>query len=272
MSDQAVSMPAMKVIRIVRRSSAIAMILRILLLLSVTFGFILISTGQTLWGGSVMAGSLAVLFFLGGRSARAHRDLTRTSVLIENHQFEEAEKSLLGLTSFFMFHRAPRLGMLQNLASLRYAQKQYSEASVLIDELLCHQKIDSNLRRSLLLMRAECALEMNDLSSAHAALSAVSADMPVRDRLKFLELQVDYCVRVAAWRSVMESLPQKIELAELMSAWSAGRVQAMMALSALKTGHEDWACWLKRRAELLNDVQSLIRSRPVLQELWSEIP
>lgn len=272
MSEQTVSIPAVKIIRIIRRSSIIALILRVLLLLTVTTGFILVSLGQGLWGGALMAGSLTVLFLLGGRSVRTHRDLSRTSFLIENRQFEEAEKHLLGMIRFFTFHRAPRLGMLQNLAVLRYAQKQYIEATLLIDELLRHQKIDPNLRRNLLLMRAESALEMNDLSSAHAALSAVSPVMPVRDRLKFLELQVDYCVRISAWGCVTESLPQKIELVELMPARSAARVQAMMALSALKTGQNDWANWLKRRAELLDDVRSLARSRPILQELWSEIP
>lgn len=249
----------------------VSLILRIAILLVVTGGFILISLGQPVWGGALMAGSLAVLFFLGGRSVRAHQDLTRTSFLIESRRFEEAEKSLLQSINRFTFHRAPRLGMLHNLAALRHAQKQYVESALLIDELLCQKRLESGLRQSLLLMRAECALEMNDLSSAHSVLSAVSTDMTVRDRLKFLELQVDYCARISAWGCVIESLPHKIELVELMPAWSAARVQAIMAFSALKTGQTEWACWLKRRAELLGDVRSIIESRSFLQELWGEL-
>ena len=45
-------------------------------------------------------------------------------------------------------------------------------------------------------------------------------------------------------------------------------VQALLALAAQNCGRSDWADWLRRRAELLADINDLTRDRPILGELW----
>jgi hypothetical protein len=42
-----------------------------------------------------------------------------------------------------------------------------------------------------------------------------------------------------------------------------------MALAAKKIGRMDWFDWLRRRVELLIDVQHLCADRPMLKELWT---
>jgi thioredoxin-like negative regulator of GroEL len=158
---------------------------------------------------------------------------------------------------------------LQNLAALRHAQQRFAEAASITSELLRLQPRDAGMRRTLQLMLAECALETNDLYTAHAALSQIGPALPLRETLKLLELQVEYCVRISAWPQAMDQLPAKAEMAELMPAEPAARVQGLLALAALKAGRPDWSTWLRRRAELLTDVRRLIERRPMLRELWS---
>jgi hypothetical protein len=54
-----------------------------------------------------------------------------------------------------------------------------------------------------------------------------------------------------------------------MPTTSAARTQAMLALAAKKSGRDDWATWLRRRVELLCDVQQLCARRSILWELWA---
>src|SRR5690606_5181117 len=158
--------------------------------------------------------------------------------------------------------------LLQNLAALRHAQRRFRDASQLATELLRYRPTDVSVRRTLLLMQAECGLEMNDLQSVHQALSGIGAPLPVREMLKMTELQIEFYVRTGAYVQALEQLPAKVELAELLPADSAARMQAMLAISAKRLNRDEWMRWLRRRVELLTDIPSLLVSRPGLKELW----
>jgi hypothetical protein len=151
---------------------------------------------------------------------------------------------------------------------MRYAQRRHSDAAELAMELLRHTR-DPASRRNLNLMLADCALELNNLAIAQSALASVGGAMPLRDTLKLMELQVEYCARIGAWPQVIDQLPTKVELAELLATEPAQRVQALMALAALKQGRPDWAAWLRRRVELLGDITSLLNRRPALSDLFA---
>jgi hypothetical protein len=62
----------------------------------------------------------------------------------------------------------------------------------------------------------------------------------------------------------------KVQLAELMPSSAAARAQALLALAGKRVGRQDWADWLRRRAESLADPGKLVAERPVLRELWSD--
>lgn len=252
----------------VRRTGVMAMIVRIALLVAMTCGFVLVSMGQTAIGGALMAAVIAILFTLATRSMRAQQTLGRASTLIGTGDLDGAEEVLAEVVRGFSLHRGPRLGALQNLAALRHAQRRFPEAAAIASELLRSRRPDDQTNRTLRLMLAECSLEMNDLATAHRALTQIGPLLPVREMLKMLELQVDYCVRVSAWQAALDQLPMKIELAELLPADAAARVQALLAVAAKKLGRDDWSEWLKRRVELLTDAKRLVESREVLREVW----
>ncbi|MGH7214223.1 MAG: hypothetical protein ACREIT_05625, partial [Tepidisphaeraceae bacterium] len=88
--------------------------------------------------------------------------------------------------------------------------------------------------------------------------------------LNLLHVQLDYSARVGAWGSMTESLPTKVQLAELLPADRSAKAQALLALACGRTGRSDWSEWLRRRVELLADVQQLAKERPILWELWAQ--
>jgi hypothetical protein len=268
MPDEPVTIDTHAALATVRRSGVFAAVIRVMLFIAMTCGFILVSLGQSMIGGSMMAAVVAILFMFASRSMRNQQSLSRASSLINAGQLVEAEGALAESIRSFALHRGPRLGSLQNLAALRHAQRRYPEAAAVASALLNQKRPDDQLSRTLRLMLAECSLEMNDLTTAHQALSQIGQQLPVREMLKMLELQVDYCVRVSAWQAALDQLPMKIEMSELLPAESAARVQALLALAAKKLGRDDWAEWLKRRVELLTDPQRLVESREALREVW----
>jgi hypothetical protein len=268
MGEGIVSLPVRSLIARVRRQRGMARATRWALVAAFVSGVIV--SGSPRYGqvgtGIVMA-VVAWWMLLSVRTARNQQSALSAGPLVEAGRFDEAEQAIGEGLSRFSLYRGPKQASLHNLAAMRFAQHRYQDAADLAIELLTFARSPQQ-RRSLNLMLAECALELDHLPTAQTALSAVAGEMPLRDTLKLMELQVEYCVKIAAWPQATEHLPLKAELSELLPAEPAQRVQALMALAAMKQGKGDWSTWLRRRAELLGDIDPLLRRRPVLQELF----
>ena len=110
---------------------------------------------------------------------------------------------------------------------------------------------------------------MGDLRGTYDALMGLYRQrLSLGEALNLLLLESDYLARIGAWQQLFSQVQTKVQLAELMRSQHAGRIQGLLALAARKSGREDWAAWLRRRAELLVDVQQLAKERPMLWELW----
>ena len=255
-------------IRRARQGILLADLLRMVLTMLSIVGFICCLGTRYLPIGTGMLFALPMAWLsLAIRTARNQQQMLRVPALIEAKQFEEAEQAVADGLSRFSLVRGPRLQALQHLAYVRHAQRNYAAAQQLANALLRYRLPDAAATGARLLL-AECALEAGDLLSAHATLTGIGGALSLRESLKLLELQTDYCIRISAWQSAIENLPWKIELAELLSTDAAARMQAGLALAAKKMRHETWADWLKRRCELLVDPQMLIAQRPIFAELF----
>lgn len=253
----------------VRRGAVVSLVVRVLLLTGISLGFVLSAFGQLMIGGAIMLGVIVLMFGLAARGLKSHQQTARAGLLIDAGQFDEAEAQLAEALETFMLYRSPRTSLLQNLAALRHAQKRYREAALIAGELLRGRQRDPGAGRTLRLMLAECSLQTGDLPTVHAALSGVVPPMPVRQLLKLMELQIEYCVRIGAWQQALDQLPTKIELVELLPAEPAARVQGMLALASARANRPDWCDWLKRRVELLGELPRILEQRPVLREVFT---
>jgi hypothetical protein len=159
---------------------------------------------------------------------------------------------------------------LVNLAVVRSAQKRWPDTALLCREVLSSKKGASDqVSKSSRLLLADSLLEMGDLRGAHDALAGLYRHrLTLGEALNLLRVQTNYLSRIGAWRDIAQGIITKVELAELMPAAKSAQTQALLALAAKKTGNDEWANWLLRRVELLIDVPTLTRDRPLLSELW----
>ena len=201
-------------------------------------------------------------------SVKGSRLVTESPSLIAAGQFDEAEKRIdRALRGFSLFRHVKVLG-LHHLALLRHAQKNWQESALLCRALL-GQGGAAGIGKPARLMLADSLLEMGDVRGAGDAIGDLFRQrLSLAEVLKLLVVQLDHQSRLGAWAEMTGGLTAKVQLAELMPAASSARAQALLALAAKRTGRADWSDWLRRRAELLADVQRLATERPVLWELW----
>jgi tetratricopeptide (TPR) repeat protein len=214
----------------------------------------------------------AVWIVLGYNSAKGSRLSADAPALIAAGQYDEAEERLSKAVGSFSLFRQAKLQTLHQFAQLRHAQKRYADAARLCQEVLGQRNADRlPMAKAVRLLQADALLELDDVRGTHGALSGLYGQrLSLAEVLVLLVAQLDYEARVGAWDRMMHEAMTKVQLAELMSSPSAARAQALLALAAGRSGRPDFRDWLRARAELLVDSQSLVARRPMLAEVWAD--
>ena len=254
----------------VRRDLTLSTMLKVLIIGGALVVFLMRNTM-----GSVHLLILALLGFawivLSYRSALGSRLAADSQSLIAAGHYEAAEQQIEQVLGAFSLFRTSKLLGIHQLAVLRHAQKRWSDAAVLCRALLGRRLGPiKGVNKQCRLMLADSMLELGDARAAHEALTGLYTQrLTLAEAINLLGVQADFQARSGNWAELLAGIESKVQLAELMPAPMAARTQAMLALAAKKSGREDWASWLTRRAELLVDVQELCTRRPILWELWS---
>jgi hypothetical protein len=214
----------------------------------------------------------AVWLSLWYRTMKGSRLAAESSSLIASGRLEQAEEQIEQSLRAFSMSRSVKSMSLLNLALVRLAQKRWPDAALLCREVLGGRMgMPEQVSKSGRLMLADSLLEMGDLRGTHEALSGLyNHRLSLGEALNLLRVQTDYLARIGAWDHLFQGIASKVELAEIMPPANGARVQAMLALAARRLGRQDWANWLRRRVELLVDVQELAAERPALWELWQK--
>jgi hypothetical protein len=267
------TIPTPRAIARYNRGLLLSRVTRFALLTAVVCGTLLQMLGRPDAGALLVIAAVMIWTMLTVRTAKVQQDLAGVRVLLDAGRAAEAEHAIDALLERFCLQSRPRVMALHLLATLRFTQGRFRESAQMLARLLERARGDASTLRAMRLMLTEAALEYGDVQTAYAALTqAMAGELGVRERLKVMELQVEYCTRIAAWPQVVDGLATKIELAELLPAEPAARVQALMALALSKLDRHDWTDWLLARVRLLIDVQPLIERRPVLRELLADAP
>jgi hypothetical protein len=220
----------------------------------------------------LMIGLGAICLTLWYRTVKNSRLAAESSSLIASGRLEQAEAQIAQSLRAFSLSRAVKSMGLLNLALVRLAQHRWPDAALLCREVLASKKgTPEHVSKSSRLMLADSLLEMGDLNGTYEALAGLYRHrLTLSEALNLLRVQTDYLARIGAWEQLFAGVQTKLQLAEIMPTPNSARVQAMLALSARKTGRTEWANWLRRRVELLVDVQELTAERPLLWELWQK--
>lgn len=256
----------------VRRDMALSAVVRWLLIgtaLLALFISVLFEDPQTFVMSVLMAVG-AIWVILGFRSVRGTRIAAGSGSLIAAGQFDRAEQQIAEAVKSFSIFRMAKLMCLHDLAVLRHAQNRWQESAMICQALLNEQGDTSGgLDRSSRLILAESLLELGDLRGVHDMLARLYQQrLSLREALVLLGVQLDYLWRISAWEQMLVSAGKRIEMSELLPTQQSARMQALLALAADKTGKIELRDWLKRRVELLVDVERLCADRPILRELW----
>jgi hypothetical protein len=223
-------------------------------------------------GLGVVAIAWVLLSFRGVRGARL---AAASPSLISSGRFEEAEQQIDEVLRGFSLSKTPKLLSLHHLAVLRHAQRRWEESAVLSKALL---RLNlgptlAPLNRPARLILADSLLELGDTRGAQDALAGLLAqNLSLTEAMNLLSVQLDYQSRVGAWDEMLANVMPKVQMAEIMQARNAARVQALLALAAWRRSRPDLSDWLRKRAELLADPNALAAERPVLRELSERSP
>jgi hypothetical protein len=258
-------------IKTLRRDLTISSVLKGTLLLSLVLVPVIgpmVGLGVSV--GGILLGLGFLWMMISYFSARGSYMAADSPSLIASGQFDQAEQEIEKVIRSFWLFRSVKLLGLHHLAVLRHAQRQWRESATLSRALL-RQRLTAMpaVARTTRLMLADSLLELGDLPGAYEALvSFYSQKLTLVEAMNLLVIQLEYESRIGAWQAMLQNLPSKIQLAELMPTNSSARTQAMLALAATQLGRPELAEWLRRRAELLMDVNELTAQRPILKQLW----
>ena len=254
-----------------RRDLTLGSILNALLLGGVFFCTLLGGASGSAAGNLLLLLILGVIWItLGYHSMKNSRLVADSPSLIAAGQFDLAEYQIERSLKNFSLFRTSKLLSLHHLAVLRHAQRRWQDAAELCSALL-RQRLGSltGLSRQSRLILADSLLELGDLDGSYRAIASLYEHrLTLGEALSLLHVQLDYQWRVNAWDQMLAGLKDKVEMAELMKTPNGARSQALLALAAKRSGREDVVAWLRRRVELLVDVNELTAARPVLKELW----
>ena len=264
-------MPAQYAISRLRRDLTLGTILNALLAV-LALVCLLLPLGIGGFGGIMILAIVgAVWLGLSYQSIRGSRLAAGSQSLIAAGQLDIAEHQIESALRSFSLFRTAKLLSLHHLAMLRHAQRRWEDCAQLSRELL-QQRLGSlkGIERPSRLMLADALLELGDLRGASQVLAQLYQQrLSLSEAMSLLAVQLDYEGRINAWGQMVQGMASKVQLAELMPAPKAARVEALLALAAKKVGRDDWSQWLRARAELLADVNELTRARPLLWELWA---
>jgi len=212
-----------------------------------------------------------VWLVLSFRSARNSQQTAMFPSLIAAGQYDVAEQQIERTLNTFSMFKSVKVLSLHNLAMLRHAQNRYQESAMLCRALL-GQRLGplDHLTKTSRLILADDLLELNDSAGAYEAIAELyNYRLTLGEALRLLYVEQDYLWRIGAWDRMFAGINTKVQLAEILPTPQSARTQALLSLAAKKLNRTDWSDWLRRRVELLTDVQSLIGQRPVLRELWN---
>jgi hypothetical protein len=119
-------------------------------------------------------------------------------------------------------------------------------------------------------MLAESLLSLDRVGEAYEAMRPVyDVPLTLADRMKLLPVQLWYELQAGQAIASVESLPEKVRIAELLDSQQAALVHAMLAGPCRQRAMPAESEFLLRRARLYADLEPIIQRYPVLAPIGS---
>ena len=257
-------------LRTFRRQLLLTRVLRI--------GGLLAMVGLTVWMPQqpepaskrlvLMVGTAAILSWVAilMNAARTSREVRTGSILLHTGQLDDAEVWFRRVMSQVSISTRNRLVACQHMASLLLHRDAHQKVVAICRELLRHRL--NRLRSvwiSTRLMLADSLLRLDRVGEAYDAFRPVY-EMPLSlsDRMKLLPIQLRYELASDHSASAVQSLPEKIKIAELLDSSTAALVHALLAEACRRESLMPQCRFLTERASLYSDLPELAQRHQVI--------
>ncbi|MGQ9648881.1 MAG: hypothetical protein ACUVXJ_02095 [Phycisphaerae bacterium] len=197
------------------------------------------------------------------------RMLQMARILLGTGQTDNARVWLGRVMTGWSLSSRIQLAACQHLASSFSAKDGHEEVVSICRELLRHRlgrlkSVAVNTR----LMLVDSLLMLDRVGEAYEALKPLS-DLPLSlaDRMKMLPIQLRYELRAGQPALAVESLSEKVRIAELLESPQAALVHAMLAKACRRHGMHAQAEFLMRRARLYADLAPLAQRYKVIADI-----
>ncbi len=256
-------------IRRVQRDVVIVWVMHILLAMAVIAALV---GGSAIGIPPILLAAIPCILWvlLAVNGVRETRTALQWPTLIASGQLDEAERQIERSIRGFTVLRSVKLLSLHQLAVVKMAKRQWSDALKLSKAIAGHRlPKDQTLERASTLVLAGAAVQSGAMQDAYIAINRLRVmPLTLEEKLSLLLIECTYCGRLGAWAQLMEGLRDKLRLAELTPTELAAQIQGWLALAARKCGRKDWADYLIERCQLLMDPNDLRLLEPAFNELW----
>ena len=202
-------------------------------------------------------------------TTRLTREVQTGSLLLSTGQLDEAEVWLKRAIERFSLSIQGKIYACMELASLFVRQERYVEVAA-----VCRTVLRQPLKRlrhvfvSARLMLADSLLELNQLNEAYEAIRPVyDEELSLHDRMRLLPIELRYALAVDRPDTAVESLEEKVRIAELLDSRQAALVHALLAEACRRRNLSDKQAFFTKRAKLYHDLEPLSKRFSVITPL-----
>ena len=258
------------VLRTFRRQLAVAKVVRVgvVIATALTFAWVIVMPeSASRWALGLMVGIAVVMWFnMLISTARVTRDLQSGSALLATGQLDEAEYWLKRAVTRFSLTAHAKLLASVELATVLFRRDRHVDVVSLCREVLRHRV--SRLRNVWIAARillADSLLQIDEIHAAYEAMRPVyDTQLSLSDRMKLLPIQLRYELAANHSSASVNSLAEKVQIAELLDASQAALVHALLAEACRRESMPVQQAFLVNRAKLYHDLEPLAEKHAVI--------
>jgi len=199
-------------------------------------------------------------------SARSAREIQTGSILMGTGQLDDAEVWFRRAIEQFSLSMQTKFVACQQLASLFLKREAYQETVAVCREILRYrmgrlQNVWINTR----IMLADSLLYLDRVNEAYEAMRPIyNMPLSLANRMRLLPIQLRYELTADHAQSAIQSLQDKVKIAELLDSRQAALVHALLAEACRRENQLAQCEFLLERARLYYDLQELTERYPML--------
>lgn len=256
-----------------RRQMRAAAAMRWVFLVAMTAGlasFYFVGDAAQTWVLGAMALLAGTWIALGVRGARLAREARLGAMLLEAGEIDAAQQHFLTALTGLTPLRSVKLLACHQLAVTAHVSRAHRGAAVLCRGLLAHRLGSmKSVATATRLILADSLLTLDDVVAAGDVVKTLSrTNLSLADQMTFLPIELRYQLSAGKSADAVESLPDKVRLAELLDSPAASLSHALLAEACRRNDLATEKRYLLRRAALLGDIDALLeKHRPLLGQL-----